>query len=97
VCFEKGFGVQQDVSRAVELYKQAAELGDGDARIFYINHLLKDDKKCSAEDFFLIQAYLRSVINDEPSKFEAFFYMGYLFENGLGVDFDRRTALSYYR
>jgi TPR repeat protein len=39
---------------------------------------------------------MRDVIQEDPTKSEAAFYLGFLHEHGLGVSQDSLTALKYY-
>ena len=38
-----------------------------------------------------------TVMSKESSRVEPYFYLGQLFENGLGVDKDHSSALRYYK
>ena len=50
-----------------------------------------EDQYAEAADLF------REAISLDPEYEEAYYYMGFLFENGLGVDRDMKTAFRFYR
>lgn len=50
-----------------------------------------EEQYAEAADLF------REAISLDPEYAEAYYYMGFLFENGLGVDRDMKTAFRFYR
>ena len=51
----------------------------------------EQDKYIEAADLF------RETVSKDPEYADAFFYLGFLFEHGLGVELDKKTALNYYQ
>ena len=78
-------------------FEQAAELGDLDGKYNFAYYLLKSASLQNKEEEYYRAANLfREVINDDSNYSDAHYYMGFMFENGLGIDKDYKTALRYY-
>lgn len=59
--------------------------------------LLKEGSKIESEDlYFEAASLLRKVITLQKDHSDANYYLGYLYENGLGVDQDFKTAFNFY-
>lgn len=98
ICYEKGLGVFKDNEKAKLLFKEAGMKGDTDSKMFYAYYLLKESTQTLNEDnFFIVQQYLREIIAADPNKSEAYFYLGFLYENGYGAEQDLKTALGYFK
>jgi len=98
ICYEKGKAVPKDLLKALEFYKIAAELRDVDG-IFHLGYYTLDNAtRTNDEEQYAEAADLfREAISLDPEYAEAYYYMGFLFENGLGVDRDMKTAFRFYR
>lgn len=60
LCYEKGRGVPKDLSKAQQLFEEAASKGDMDAKLFYVYYLLQnaainDDKKAQSQAYDYLQ------------------------------------------
>lgn len=40
---------------------------------------------------------LRRVLAEDPNHSDALYYLGFLYENGLGTDRDLKTSMTYYQ
>ncbi len=76
----------------------AAELRDVDG-IFHLGYYtLEDAMHTNEEDQYAEAAYMfREAISLDPEYAEAYYYLGFLFEHGLGVDKDLKSAFRFYR
>ena len=55
--------------------------------MFYAFSLLREaSKQDDYDNYLLVSNYLREIIKEEPNKSEAYYYLGFLYENGYGVD-----------
>lgn len=61
-------------------------------------HTLEDATRTNDEDLYADASDLfRQVILKDPHHAEAYYYMGFLYENGLGVDKDAKSSFRSYR
>jgi TPR repeat protein len=90
--YANGEGVEKDLARAAELYRQACEAGNGEgcARIagLYYNGEAVDKDLALAADF-----YRRGC---DAGEGRACAWLGYLYENGQGVQVDLARATDLY-
>eukprot|EP01022_Parablepharisma_sp_SALTPOND_P020236 TRINITY_DN3627_c0_g1_i1.p1 TRINITY_DN3627_c0_g1~~TRINITY_DN3627_c0_g1_i1.p1 ORF type:complete len:706 (-),score=99.15 TRINITY_DN3627_c0_g1_i1:1812-3929(-) len=98
MCYEQGTGVEKDLDQAFACYKEAAnkKYAQGMFNLAYM-YLAKAKITRLMENYEKAAHWLRVAINEDPKLADAFFYLGFLFEKGLGVDYDFQTAFSYYR
>ncbi len=97
VCYEQGAGVERDIEQAFTCYKDAADrkYAQGMFNLGYL-YLQKAKTTKLMEHFERAAHWLRCAINEDPQLSDASFYLGFLFEKGLGVDCDFQTAFNYY-
>ncbi len=50
-----------------------------------------EEKYIEAADLF------RETVSKDPEYADAFYYLGFLFENALGVEMDLKTAFNYFK
>ena len=95
------------------LFKEASHKGDLNAKLFYVVYLLKNaNYEDRDEDFVEASFILQEIVAKDPNMGEAYFYLGYLYENGtyiksfflnlynflgFGVDQNLSYALNYYK
>lgn len=73
-------------------------MGDVDGMYHLAYHTLEDATRSNDEDLYADAADLfRQVILKDPHHPEAYYYMGFLYENGLGVDKDAKSSFRSYR
>jgi len=60
-------------------------------------YLMKGRQTKSPAHFREAARLFSTVLHKDPSKVEPYFYLGMLYENGLGVDQDHTTTLRYYK
>lgn len=67
--------------------------------IFYLAYFkLKEAASQEREEVYgEANDMLRRVLVEEPAHSDALYYLGFLYENGLGTDRDLKTSYSYYR
>ena len=97
ICYLKGIGVAKDTVNAKKLFKEAAVQKDPDAMFYIAYFKLKGASlDVNDEEYFEAADQLRYVISVDKSNSDAYYYLGYLYENGFGVDQDYKTASFYY-
>jgi TPR repeat protein len=97
ICYEKGRGVPHDMMKARLHFELAAEMGDTDGKYNLGYILLKTGSlHDSEEDYNRAANYFREVIAEDHYYSDAHYYLGFMFENGLGTDKDLKTAFKYY-
>ena len=98
VCFEQGFGVEKDFEQAVQCYAEAADkkYAQGMHNLGYL--FLRKAKETNSVEYFEKAAnWFRSAISEDQTLTDAYFYMGLLYEKGLGVDYNYQAAFRYYK
>ena len=97
ICYLKGIGVPKDTVNAKKLFKEASLQKDPDAMFYIAYFKLKGASlNVNDEEYFEAADQLRYVIGADNSNSDAYYYLGYLYENGFGVDQDYKTASFYY-
>ena len=98
MCYEEGMGIGKDPDEALKCYKDAAD-GKYPPGMYNLGYLyLKKGKFINNHDqFFKATYWFRSALALDPKLKEAHYYLGFLYENGLGIDKDYHTAYSHYR
>ena len=79
------------------MFAEAAEKKEPDA-IFYLAYFkLKEAARQEKEDLYSeSNDMLRTVLVEDPEHSDALYYLGFLYENGLGTDQDVKTSFNYY-
>ena len=93
MCYENGIGVPVSLSRAIELYQQAADLGDTDAA-YFLGNLYFSGKKVPHDYDQALAMYEKAAADGHPG---AQCQAGYCYKRGLGCQKDVDKAFSYYR
>lgn len=87
ICYLKGLGVDKDTINARKLFNKSALLREPDGIFYKAYFLLKEASKTQNEElFFECATLLRETIALQKNHSDANYYMGFLYENGLGVD-----------
>jgi TPR repeat protein len=93
LCFEYGKGVERSLEKAMTLYKQAAEKLHPVAISNQAILSIKLNKIGNKKDYKEAIRLLSLSLHLEKNNKDAFYYLGYLFENGLGAN--ESTYLAY--
>jgi uncharacterized protein len=99
--YEKGLGVPQDYAEAAKWYRRAVETGNDMAAFSF--YFLCRDGKSTKRDCADVAKWLSILANqvDNGSLFplgiQSQFYLGTLYEKGLGVPQDHAEAAKWYR
>jgi len=98
MCYERGIGVERDIEEAYECYLEAASEGFSQG-MFSLGYLLFEKAKINRlnEDYEKAAYWLRATLDKDPKHPQANFYLGCLFEEGLGVNKDYQSALLYFK
>lgn len=97
ICYLRGIHVERDYIAAKQLFKEASDKNDPDAIFYQTYFQLKDMQSHSSEDeYHKIAESLRKVLSITPNHSDALYYLGYLYENGFGVEQDFKSALHFY-
>jgi len=98
MCYEQGTGVEKDPDKALECYQDAADkkYAPGMYNLAYL-YLKKAKSTNQLAQFSKAAYWFRAALTEDPKMSDALFYLGFLYEKGLGVDRDYHTAYSYYR
>ena len=80
------------------MFKEAADKKEPDA-IFYLAYFkLKDAAGQEKESLYAeSNNMLRTVLVEDPKHSDALYYLGFLYENGLGTPQDVQTSFDYYK
>lgn len=92
-CYEKGLGVEIDPMMAIDHYRNGAELGDGICALRLGAALVRGNHV--GRDFEEARKWLELAL--EERQIEAVDDLGFLYENGKGVERDLERAAEYYR
>lgn len=107
ICYEKGRGTEKDLNKAMEYkkfiqfnfryYSMAAEKGDVES-IFHLAYINLDQasRNDDYDKYFEAANQFRDVVIKDPENGEAYYYLGFMYEHGLGTDKDLKTAYKYY-
>lgn len=87
-CYEKGFGVEQDLEHALKLYKKSMEYGDAGAALALARLQLMDEQPDYVEAFVALNFAYN---NNKPEAANA---LGYLYMSGLGVKQDKSLGFA---
>ena len=83
------YATVKDSSRQLtrtKLFKRAAELGDHYSKLFYVDMLLNGDtSNCSEDELYEANKFCREMIAEEEERAEAYYFMGIMYEAGLGA------------
>jgi len=104
ICYLKGIGVDLDEQEAKKCFEEASNKKDPLA-IYFVSYLKLRDAflKDPTNQNYQLKEYqdaadcLHYVLIDDPYNDQCHYYLGYLYENGLGVDLDYTTAIKHYR
>lgn len=97
ICYLKGIGVLKDTVNAKKLFKEGAIQKDPDAMFYLAYFKLKGaSMNANDEEYFEAADQLRYVTSVDKNNSDAYYYLGYLYENGFGVDQDYKTSTFYY-
>eukprot|EP00828_Plagiopyla_frontata_P042927 TRINITY_DN655_c0_g1_i4.p1 TRINITY_DN655_c0_g1~~TRINITY_DN655_c0_g1_i4.p1 ORF type:complete len:487 (-),score=106.05 TRINITY_DN655_c0_g1_i4:137-1597(-) len=97
MCYEKGWAVNQNFQKAKSYYREASDKGDIKGKLQLAHYLMKDANNDQEEDDYF-QAYniLQEVIKQNANLAQAYYYLGFLYENGFGVTQDMKIARNYF-
>eukprot|EP00743_Colponemidia_sp_Colp-15_P008622 GILK01009382.1.p1 GENE.GILK01009382.1~~GILK01009382.1.p1 ORF type:complete len:715 (+),score=107.63 GILK01009382.1:72-2216(+) len=96
ICYEAGHGVLKDDDMAKQLYSDSLSRGNLHAATnLGFLHMRAGGFSGNQEEYEKAAALFRMGVGQ--GSVDAMYYMGLLFENGLGVDKDGKTSFSYYR
>lgn len=100
VMFLKGIYVSKDLVNAKDLFKKAAtgEQPDIEAKYYLAFFKLKEASMSQDEyKFEEVADELRYILALNKKHSDANYYLGFLYENGLGTDKDLRSALKHFQ
>lgn len=97
LCYSQGFLKSTDQNKAKELFRRAAQLGDFYSKLFYVDLLLNGDtSNCTEDDLVEANKFCREMIAEEEERAEAYYFLGVMYEGGLGAPQEPKTALLYF-
>ena len=97
LCHSQGFAGTPDPRKARQLFKRAADLGDHYSKLFYVDLLLNGDTAaCSEDELYEAHRFCREMIAEEDDRAEAYYFLGIMYEAGLGAPQEPKTALLYF-
>ena len=100
IMYLKGIHVQKDLVNAKDLFKRAAggDQPDLEAKYYLAYYKLKEASMSQDQNKFEeVADELRFVLAQNKQHSDANYYMGFLYENGLGTDKDTKSALKHYK
>jgi hypothetical protein len=97
ICYAKGVGCDKNMHLAINCFEEASQKGDLIAKYYLGYHYLYNATLTDKEEGYVKAANLfREVIAKNPTYSKAYYYLGFMFENGFGVEKDFKTSLIYY-
>jgi TPR repeat protein len=100
IMFLKGIHVSKDLVNAKDLFKKAAsgDQPDIEAKYYLAYFKLKEASMSQDESKFEeVADELRYVLALNKKHSDAHYYLGFLYENGLGTDKDLRSAFKHFQ
>jgi TPR repeat protein len=104
LCFEQGLGVVRDLEQALLCYQDSADKkhAQGMTNLAYLYMRKAKETKQHAQFAKAAYWFREAIAETEKSAEEAVlneahYYLGFLYEKGLGVEQDFHTAYRYYR
>ena len=98
ICYENGEGCEKDITMAKKCFEESAERNNASANFFLGKYYLQQANISKKhEDYAEAARFFRTAIDLDADTREAYYYLGFLFQNGFGVDRDYKTALTYYK
>lgn len=95
------------MEKAKEYFEEAAARGDLDGKLFKVYYMLDDATNTDDEDcniffhlsleYFECYNQLREILAADRQKAEAYFYIGFLYEHGFGVDLSEKMAIKHFQ
>lgn len=96
-CYENGLGIQPNLEKAKNYYKEGSLRGDSECKVSYMYYMVQEaSNKGKHEDYQTVYNYLREVLITSPEIPETYYYLGHLYECGFGVNKDPGSALQFY-
>lgn len=98
-CYKSGRGVKADLGEAVNLFRQAAELGNTDAMVSAacILAAVDDDYAFEPDADMYNEAFSLLSRAVEAGNVDAHFYLGIMYNDGLGVARDQNQAYKFVK
>ena len=99
----KGIYVAKDVVAAKQIFEEAARKKEPGAMYYNAYFILKNAGEEEIDPYFDDKVYnevsdiLRYVVATDKQNSNAYYYLGYLYQNGFGVDHDFTTAARYFK
>ena len=93
-AYYNGEGKNENIKKAVDLYRKAAELGHGEALFKMGNFYLKGADGVSQSPEIAVQYYAMAA--DEGHK-RSLYELGTCYSRGIGVEVDKGEAVRYFR
>lgn len=100
IMYLKGIHVQRDLVNAKDLFKKAASGDNPDIEAKYYLAYFKLKEASMSQDehkFEEVADELRYILATNREHSEANYYMGFLYENGLGTDKDLKSAIKHFK
>ena len=106
--YRNGLGVSQDNAKAVEWYRKSAEQGHATAQ-YYLGYMYENGLGVSQDNAKAVEWFRKSAEQGNARAVEwyrksaeqgndyAQYYLGYMYENGLGVSQDNAKAMEWFR
>ena len=92
-CYEHGYGVEQDLKKAVELYRQAADRGNPTA-MESLGCMYEEGRGVPQDPVKAVELYRQAA---DAGNHMGEYRLGRCYEQGTGVRKDRHRAMELYR
>jgi len=92
-CYRNGLGLEKDLSKAVGLFRQAADMGNP-AAMTNLGYCYKYGQGVEKDLSKAVQLYQQAADMGNPV---AMFNLGYCYDNGIGVEKDISKAVQLFR
>mmetsp|Transcript_7202 Transcript_7202/g.6476 ORF Transcript_7202/g.6476 Transcript_7202/m.6476 type:complete len:442 (-) Transcript_7202:327-1652(-) len=98
ICYETGRGAPKNLEKALEYYKLSSEAGDPDG-LYHLAYFKMEEAAREDNDTAKYEEAVelfREVKFKDPKNGDAYYYLGFFYESGFGVERDMETAFGYY-
>lgn len=96
LIYYEGKLVKPNEEKAKNLIRRAAEKGDIEGRIMYVEMMLNDAASCTVDKLTDLNRFCREIIAKDEENAEAYYFLGIMCEEGYGCSKQPKTAFLYY-
>jgi TPR repeat protein len=96
LIYYEGKLVKYNAEKSKNLIRRAAEKGDIEGRIMYVEMMLNDASSCTVDQLADLNRFCREIIAKDEENAEAYYFLGIMLEEGYGINKQPKMAFLYY-